>query len=136
MDSKDLASYLSTFRQVLRTYNEYLQDCLSEYDLTPNAIQVLAVLDNITTAAEIAKSIDVSKALLSRSVKELKAKELIEITKSSIDKREQNIVRTSKGDTAARRIQVAHENFADRYFSKYTDDELQVLQALLMIGIK
>lgn len=134
MNSKDLALYLSTFRQVLKSYNEYIDEALKEYDLSPNATQVLASLDSISTASEIAKSIDVSKALLSRSVKELQSKGLIEITKSSVDKREQNIIRTSKGDTAARKISIAHEHFAKQFFARYTSDELDVLQALLIIG--
>lgn len=134
MNSKDLALYLSTFRQVLRSYNEYVQNALREYDLTPNAIAVLASLDSITTASEIAKSIDVSKALLSRSVKELKSKGLIEIVKSPVDKREQNINITTKGETAARKITIAHENFSKSFFAKYSDEELEILQALLNIA--
>ncbi|MCQ2409644.1 MAG: MarR family transcriptional regulator [Clostridia bacterium] len=136
MNSKDLALYLSTFRQVLKSYNEYIDEALKEYDLSPNATQVLVAVDSIITASEIAKSIDVSKALLSRSVKELQSKGLIEITRSAVDKREQNIIRTSKGDTAARKISIAHDSFARKFFSKYSDEELEVLQALLMLGIE
>ncbi|MEG1529622.1 MAG: winged helix DNA-binding protein [Clostridia bacterium] len=104
---------------------------LEDYELSPNEIVVLASLDNVTTASEIAADADVSKALVSRSVKLLKEKDFITTTISEIDKREQALALTKKGETVAALIDQANRRFFATSFANFEENEKLVLEALL-----
>lgn len=108
-------------------------NALCEYDLSPNEIVVLASLDTITTASEIAFHADVSKALVSRSVKLLREKNFIKATVSEIDKREQTLELTPEGRKVAEIIDDANRRFYATSFANFEDNERRVLQALLTI---
>ena len=79
MDLKNTAYYFAAFRKLLRSYTDYQLRELKDYNLTPNEIVVLSGIGSIGMASDIAASACVSKALVSRSVKQLKDKGLIKI---------------------------------------------------------
>lgn len=62
-------------------------------------------------ASDIAQNACVSKALVSRSVKELREKGLISASISEVDKREQKLSLTPEGEKAAQLIADANQNF-------------------------
>lgn len=126
----------ASFRTLLRTYNEFVTGRLCEYSLSPNEVTVLDALQNVGTASAIAKDADVSKALVSRSVKSLRDKGLIEITISPIDKREQDLRLTDAGREAAERISAANDEFF-ALATKNTDDKaLEITELMLEIILK
>ena len=111
MNAKQGKNVFSSFRTLLRGYNDFVTACTGEYELSPNEAAVLSELQKATTASAIAKSLDVSKALVSRSVKALKEKGLIEIAISETDKREQNLRLTESGLKIAGLIDDAETRF-------------------------
>ena len=112
-NKKQCAEIFAAFRVLLRAHNDYLSKAVSGYDLSPNEIVVLSSLQNVSTASQIAKEADVSKALVSRSVKLLKQKGLIEVTISAVDKREQDLRPTEEGALLAKVIKDANAKFCD-----------------------
>ena len=132
-DVKNLNFIFSSFRKISRAYTEFLTIGLKDYDLTPNEIVVLSSLDSVSTASDIAHDSEVSKALVSRSVASLKEKELIKVSISEVDKREQKLVLTDDGRRIAVIIDELNEAFARTAFNSLQDNEKRVLMAIIKI---
>ena len=132
-DIKNLNFIFSSFRKISRAYTEFLTIGLKDYDLTPNEIVVLSSLDSVSTASDIAHDSEVSKALVSRSVASLKEKELIKVSISEVDKREQKLVLTDDGRRIAVIIDELNEAFARTAFNSLQDNEKRVLMAIIKI---
>lgn len=76
MDLKNTAYFFAAFRKLLKSYTDYQLKELKGYDLTPNEIVVLSSIGVVGMASDIAQNACVSKALVSRSVKELRERGL------------------------------------------------------------
>ena len=126
----------ASFRTLLRSYNDYVTGYVGDYELSPNEVAVLDGLQTVSTASAIAKDADVSKALVSRSVKSLKDKGLIEISISAVDKREQDLRLTDKGREVAAVIDEANKRFFKTATHNTEDKALQVTELMLEIIIK
>lgn len=133
MDLKNTAYFFAAFRKLLKSYTDYQLKELKGYDLTPNEIVVLSSIGVVGMASDIAQNACVSKALVSRSVKELREKGLISVSISEVDKREQKLSLTSEGEKAAQLIADANQNFYKVAFRRFEDNEKRVLQALLQL---
>ncbi len=136
MNTKNTAYYFSAFRKLLRSYTDYQMKELKDYDLTPNEVVVLSSIGTFGMASEIASSACVSKALVSRSVKQLKDKGFIKANISSVDKREQILELTPQGETVAELISEANDKFYAAAFNHFEDNERRVLQALLKLMLQ
>ena len=132
-DVKNLNFVFSSFRKISRKYSDFLAEGLKAYDLTPNEIVVLSSLESVSTASDIAKDSEVSKALVSRSVASLKEKGLIKVTISEVDKREQKLVLTEEGMRVADIVEALNEDFAKLTFASLQENEKRVLMAILKI---
>ena len=126
----------ASFKTLTRAYNDYVTGCVSEYALSPNEVAVLDGLQTVSTASAIARDADVSKALVSRSVKSLKDKGLIETSISAVDKREQDLRLTEKGREIALRIEEANERFYTVATQNTEDRALEITELMLEIIIK
>lgn len=133
MDLKNAAYFFAAFRKLLKSYTDYQLKELKGYDLTPNEIVVLSSIGVVGMASDIAQNACVSKALVSRSVKELREKGLISASISEVDKREQKLSLTPEGEKAAQLIADANQNFYKVAFRRFEDNEKRVLQALLQL---
>lgn len=133
MDLKNTAYFFAAFRKLLKSYTDYKLKELKGYDLTPNEIVVLSSIGVVGMASDIAQNACVSKALVSRSVKELREKGLISASISEVDKREQKLSLTPEGEKAAQLIADANQNFYKVAFRRFEDNEKRVLQALLQL---
>lgn len=133
MDLKNTAYFFAAFRKLLKSYTDYQFKELKGYDLTPNEIVVLSSIGVVGMASDIAQNACVSKALVSRSVKELREKGLISASISEVDKREQKLSLTPEGEKAAQLIADANQNFYKVAFRRFEDNEKRVLQALLQL---
>lgn len=133
MDLKNTAYFFAAFRKLLKSYTDYQLKELKGYDLTPNEIVVLSSIGVVGMASDIAQNACVSKALVSRSVKELREKGLISASISEVDKREQKLSLTPEGEKAAQLIAYANQNFYKVAFRRFEDNEKRVLQALLQL---
>lgn len=133
MDLKNTAYFFAAFRKLLKSYTDYQLKELKGYDLTPNEIVVLSSIGVVGMASDIAQNACVSKALVSRSVKELREKGLISASISEVDKREQKLSLTPEGEKAAQLIADANQNFYKVAFRRFDDNEKRVLQALLQL---
>lgn len=133
MDLKNTAYFFAAFRKLLKSYTDYQLKELKGYDLTPNEIVVLSSIGVVGMAIDIAQNACVSKALVSRSVKELREKGLISASISEVDKREQKLSLTPEGEKAAQLIADANQNFYKVAFRRFEDNEKRVLQALLQL---
>lgn len=133
MDLKNTAYFFAAFRKLLKSYTDYQLKELKGYDLTPNEIVVLSSIGVVGMASDIAQNACVSKALVSRSVKELREKGLISASISEVDKREQKLSLTPEGEKAAQLIADANQNFYKVAFRRFEDNEKRVLQALLQL---
>lgn len=133
MDLKNTAYFFAAFRKLLKSYTDYQLNELKGYDLTPNEIVVLSSIGVVGMASDIAQNACVSKALVSRSVKELREKGLISASISEVDKREQKLSLTPEGEKAAQLIADANQNFYKVAFRRFEDNEKRVLQALLQL---
>ena len=111
MDIKQCKNIFASFRSLTRAYNDFITGCVSEFGLSPNEVAVIDGLQTVSTASAIARDADVSKALVSRSVKSLKDKGLIETSISAVDKREQDLSLTELGRGVADIIELANERF-------------------------
>ena len=132
-DVKNLNFVFSSFRKISRKYSDFLAEGLKDHDLTPNEIVVLSSLESVSTASDIAKDSEVSKALVSRSVASLKEKGLIKVTISEVDKREQKLVLTEEGMRVADIVEALNEDFAKLTFASLQENEKRVLMAILKI---
>ena len=130
---KNTAYFFAAFRKLLKSYTDYQLKELKGYDLTPNEIVVLSSIGVVGMASDIAQNACVSKALVSRSVKELREKGLISASISEVDKREQKLSLTPEGEKAAQLIADANQNFYKVAFRRFEDNEKRVLQALLQL---
>lgn len=133
MDAKNSSYYFLMYRKLLNSYNEFLTGKLKRYALSPNEIVVLTTLKETSKASEIAILADVSKALISRSVKLLKSKGLIDIKVDGKDKREQTLSLTEEGEKLAVDIETYKEEFFEKAFYGFSEDEANVLKVLLQI---
>lgn len=134
MDDKSNQNALycfAAFRLILHKHNDALAAAVAEYGLSPNEIDVISLIDGVTTATSIAERLDVSKALVSRSVKMLGAKELIRVAVSERDKREQRLELTDKGREIALVIVNTDLLFAKKMMTSLDADKQSVLKLLL-----
>lgn len=134
-DINNLNFIFASVKKVSRAYSDFLERELEGYKLSPNEIVVLSSLDAVSTASDIAKDSDVSKALVSRSVASLKDKGLIKVSISEVDKREQKLVLTDQGEKISELIDLLNEQFARRIFGNFQENEKRVLIALLKIAV-
>ncbi len=121
----------SAFRKLSKEFGDFLDKSISAIKLSPNEVVVLTSLDKICSASEIATNFGVSKALISRSVKRLKNLELLSVTISSVDKREQILALTDSGKEIAKLAHEAVDEFFARAYNDFSHDEKEVLTALL-----
>ncbi len=128
--------FFTKMRKILREYTDYQMTALKDYDLSPNEIAVLSTIGKLNNASDIAVSANVSKALVSRSVKVLKEKGLINTNISLVDKREQVLSLTSEGASVAELIKQANEEFYDIVFKSFDNNEKLVLKALISLMLK
>lgn len=130
-------AYLFTsFKKLERAYTEYLLNRLHKYSLSPNEIEVICALPLTSSAREIVIMTDVSKGLVSRSVKSLKAKGYILTTLSDKDKREQHLSLTHEGEAVRLKIEEARATFFEKAFEHYEGTERQVFEALVKMLAK
>ncbi len=127
--------YLAAFRRILHQYQSCHAKALEGYELSPNEISVLSCLGESTTASQIAEEFDVSKALVSRSVKLLKQRGMIDVAISANDKREQVLSLTPKGDEAAKIIAATNDDFVKRMMASLDGDKQSVFKLLLKLII-
>ncbi len=133
---KHCAAMFSSFRAILREYNAFLTNAVSDYRLSPNEIVVLSSLQNVSNAGQIAKESDVSKALVSRSVKLLRGKRLIEVTISAVDKREQDLRLTEEGAKVAERIAAANRAFGEEALHNVDFEAVEMMKLLLRLVLR
>lgn len=131
MNVKSAAYFFSAYRKLLRSYTDFQLNALDGYDLSPNEIVVLSSIETTPTASDIAMQSDVSKALVSRSVKLLKEKDYITATVSEEDKREQELALTEEGKKVAELIDEANRRYFATAFANFEQNEKEVLRALL-----
>ena len=136
LDVKNAAHYFACYKKLEKSYTDFQLNALDDYDLSPNEIVVLSNLEKIKTASEIALKTDVSKALVSRSVKFLKEKGYITTTVSEEDKREQFLALTEEGKKIALLIDEANRRFFATAFANFEDTEKRVLTALLRMMMR
>lgn len=130
-------AYLFTsFKKLEKAYTEYLLKRLHKYRLSPNEIEVICALPLTSSAREIVMMTDVSKGLVSRSVKSLKAKGYILTTLSEKDKREQHLSLTHEGEAVRLKIEEARATFFEKAFEHYEGTERQVFEALVKMLAK
>lgn len=135
-DFRNAAYYFASYKKLEKSYTDFQLNALDDYDLSPNEIAVLSCLGRINTASEIALHTDVSKALVSRSVKFLKEKGYITTTVSDEDKREQYLALTEEGQKIALLIDEANRRFFATAFANFEDTEKKVLTALLKMMMR
>ena len=128
-----ISFYLVAFRKISRAYQEFQLKALDGYDLSPNEIVVLSSLDTVSTASQIASDHDVSKALLSRSVKLLKEKGYIVSTISEQDKREQDLSLTEEGRAVADVIAEANRHFYKKISQGVDANTYDVVKMMLKV---
>ena len=133
MENREADYYFAMYRKFLNSYNEFMLNKLKRYALSPNEIVVITLMKETSKASEIALKADVSKALISRSVKYLKNKSLIEISVDSKDKREQTLSLTTYGEELYELIEKNKADFYEKAFEGFSTDERAVLQALLKL---
>lgn len=136
MDNKRVANIFVAFRKLLRNYTDFQLEELKDFNLTPNEISVLSAVSDFSMASDIAANVCVSKALVSRSVKELKEKGLIVSTISEVDKREQRLKLTEQGERVAMLIEEINDRFFRIVFDGIGETEQEVLDALLRLTSK
>ncbi len=119
------------FRRLSKEFGDFVDRFIPTMKLSPNEVIVLTSLEKICNASEIAENYNVSKALISRSVKRLKNLELIEVSISVVDKREQILTLTDKGREVADVAFKAIDSFMAQAYADFSDDEKEVLTALL-----
>ena len=133
MEKREADFYFVMYRKFLNSYNEFMLNKLKRYALSPNEIVVITLMKETSKASEIALKADVSKALISRSVKYLKNKGFIEIKLDSKDKREQTLSLTTYGEELYELIEKNKADFYEKAFEGFSTDERAVLQALLKL---
>ncbi len=136
MDVKNAAFFFSAYRKLLRSYTDFQLNALEGYELSPNEIVVLSSIETTPTASEIALKSDVSKALVSRSVKLLKEKHYITATVSDEDKREQYLSLTEEGKKVAELIDEANRRYFATAFANFEQDAKAALKALLGVMMR
>lgn len=135
MDNKRAENIFVAFRKLLRSYTDFQQEELSEFELTPNEIAVLSTVSDFSMASDIASNACVSKALVSRSVKALKDKGLITSIISEVDKREQRLELTQQGARVAMLIDEANDRFFAKAFDGMDNTEREVLHELMRLVV-
>ena len=136
MDVKNAAFFFSAYRKLLRSYTDFQLNALEGYELSPNEIVVLSSIETTPTASEIALKSDMSKALVSRSVKLLKEKHYITATVSDEDKREQYLSLTEEGKKVAELIDEANRRYFATAFANFEQDAKAALKALLGVMMR
>lgn len=127
---------LASCKKILRIYTDYVESALDGYDLSPNEIIVLSSLGTSSTASQIAADFDVSKALVSRSVKRLKTLNYITVAISETDKREQLLTLTEEGRAIADKIERANVRFGYSALDRMTEDQRNALRMMLKLIVR
>ena len=128
---QDNERFFSAFKKLERAYTEHLLKNLKKFHLSPNEIEVISALTKTSSAREIALIADVSKGLVSRSVKSLRAKGYITTTLSDKDKREQYLALTEEGTGVLEMIECARDEFFETAFQHIEKIEREVFDALV-----
>lgn len=132
----DANLFFNNNKKIMKYYNDFLSNELEGCVLSPNEIAVIAQIEECKSASAIAKCLNVSKALVSRSVKNLKKSGYIVTSISLDDKREQSIELTDEGKALYVKIGRANEMFYNKAFHSFDDNEKAVLSALINLILK
>ncbi len=125
---------LASARRLLSARERALAEATDGAGFSPNEIAVLMGLETVNTASQLAKDLDVSKALISRSVRSLKERGLIDISISKMDKREQNLSLTEEGERLAKRLASIERRFCSTALNGLSDElEIVVKKTLKLI---
>ena len=90
IDRENGAKYIIYFRKAKKLYKNYIENDLSVYDLSENEIEIIMYLNRNTiknTAKDIVEYLGLSKGMISRTIDQLIAKEILEFEKDKKDKR-------------------------------------------------
>ena len=128
--------YMLLFRRIIRAYDEHMAKALADVRLTPNEIATLALIDGKTTTSAIAKRNEVSKALVSRSIKCLSDSGYVTMTQSDVDKRELILTPTESGERLKKLIDLEGERSAAAALKDFDEDRKNALRILLMLVIR
>jgi len=135
MDKFSIEVFYIAFSKIVKMFKSYAQKELKKYNLSPNEVEVISCLDYKSTSSEIAREVNVSKALVSRSVKLLSKKNYIYVEPNPVDKSEFVIKLTDSGKEISDAIKRVKKNFAEKAFKEFGEEEFTVLKALINLII-
>lgn len=133
MNVEHLGKYLS---EINRNFINYSDSILSENNLTIVMWRCLLIikLKNKVNLNDIAKEMNVDKALISRTIKKLEAEDLIIKSKKTKDSRSYNLNLSSKGSETLNRLKKEFKPWYERFFIDFTNEEIEVFFTLIKKG--
>lgn len=131
MSELTIIDLVDNIDQVQDLYSKKIRDIQKSFDLTGSAITIIHVLqDRELNLTELTEEIDLDKSTISRQLKAMEKKELLN-RKTGDDKRFSYYAVSPKG----RRQYLAYLKAVEKHFSKvfepWTGEEMQLLYVLL-----
>ena len=127
--------YFQAFKKMLTAFIQFAKAELGDLSFSPNEVAVLSVMDEKCCGSDVARELDVSKTLVSRSVAFLKEKGYI-TTEQGDDRREKMLFLTESGREIANRIEKMKADFFEKILKNFDERELLVFEALLKLMVK
>lgn len=115
--------------QIIKKYNDYMEEALEKYNFTPGEIAVLTFLANNpkrkTTASDISLYRALSKGLISRAVHSLLDKKLIVTEENPDDGRSVYLEISDTEDELLKELQYFGKTFKDKLVDHIVKEDLE-----------
>lgn len=130
MSCKILGKYLSDLN---RDFIKYSESKLSEYGLTLNMWRCMMIIENNKSCnlKNIAKSLNVDNALVTRNIKKLENLNYITKVKRENDNRNFDLCLTDEGINILKSLNKYQNNWYEKITNNFNDTEVSDLIALL-----
>ena len=134
MDKEHGAKYIISFRKAKKLYKNYIERDLSIYDLSENEIEIIMCLNRNpmkNTAKDLVEYLGLSKGMISRTIDQLVAKEILEFEKDKKDKRIYRLKISDKSNKLIKDLEVSSERFFSGLIKNVDDDRLETFTSVL-----
>ena len=128
---RTMEAMLGYFNQIRQVYANELNKKVAQEKFSPNEMSVLILLSNnktINTASQLCTCLNVSKALICRSVDSLSHRELLTTQPDLHDRRVQHLHLTEKADPVIRKLLSAHETLNAEILKDISPEDLRQME--------
>lgn len=134
LSNEEGTKYIVSFRKAKKLYKRYIEHDLEKYSLSKNEIEIIMYLNRKSkknTAKDIAKYLDVSKGMISRTLESLLSKGILDTEKDKSDKRILRLKLSDSSEELTKDLEKSSYAFFEGIVDGISEERLDVFASVL-----